>query len=43
MLRAGMFDYVPKEYIDAYPTLAALESTIATHPIIAAWEQSQES
>jgi glutathione S-transferase len=34
MITSGNFDHVPKEYVEAWPSLVALDSAIQAHPIL---------
>eukprot|EP00959_Pyramimonas_sp_CCMP1952_P128990 2697456-Pyramimonas_sp.AAC.2 len=40
MIRDGMFDHVPKDYMDAWPKLAALEKAVPEHPLVKAYYEA---
>jgi len=41
MIRSGMFDHVPSDYVDQWPKLAALEPAVKEHPIVKAYYASK--
>ena len=37
MIRDDMFDYVPSDYVDAWPSITGLEKAVPEHPLVKAY------